>query len=99
MIEAHGLATEAARKVSSLSFRPGTASLGATANGAVLAQLMADDVPTYSEAVERAGAARGEDWHHSDIDNPELREFLPYYAQVLERQVMPGSDAPGDDRQ
>ncbi len=95
--DVQGLLPEAARKVASLSFRPGTASLGASANAAVLAQLMADDVPTYSEAVKRAGDACGETWHHSDLDNPELREFLPYYAQVLDRQVAPGSDAPGDD--
>lgn len=97
LIKEHGLAAQRARKAASLSFKPGTASLGATANAAVLAQLMAADVPTYSEAVKRAGEARGETWHHSDIDNPELREFLPYYAQVLDRQVLPGSHAPGDD--
>jgi CRISPR-associated endonuclease Csn1 len=97
LISAQGLSLEAARKVASFSFRPGTARLGATANAAVLAQLMAADVPTYSEAVQRAGNARGETWHHSDLENPELREFLPYYAQVLERQVLPGTGAPGDD--
>lgn len=97
LLTAQGLSLEAARKVASLSFRPGTARLGATANAAVLAQLKSADVPTYSEAVERAGAARGETWHHSDIENPELREFLPYYAQVLDRQVLPGTDAPGDN--
>ncbi|MCH9809488.1 MAG: type II CRISPR RNA-guided endonuclease Cas9 [Alphaproteobacteria bacterium] len=91
------LPPDAAQKVACLSFRVGTARLGATANAAVLAQLMAPDVPTYSEAVKRAGDARGETWHHSDIDNPEPREFLPYYAQVLDRQVLPGTDAPGDD--
>jgi len=97
LIKEHGLSTQRARKVASLSFEPGTASLGATANAAVLSQLMAVDVPTYSEAVKRAGEAREEKWHHSDIDNPELREFLPYYAQVLDRQVLPGSHAPNDD--
>lgn len=97
LMETQGLPEAAARKVAALSFRPGTARLGATANAAVLEQLKAADVPTYSEAVARAGDARGEPWHHSDIDNPEPRDFLPYYAQVLERQVMPGTDAPGDD--
>jgi len=91
------LPPEAAQKVASLSFRVGTARLGATANAAVLAQLMAPDVPTYSEAVLRAGEVRGESWHHSDIDNPEPCKFLPYYAQVLDRQVLPGTDALGDD--
>lgn len=97
LVVAQGLSQEAARKVASLSFRPGTARLGATANAAVLEQLKSADVPTYSKAVERAGEARGEIWHHSDIENPELREFLPYYAQVLDRQVMPGTDSAGDD--
>lgn len=97
LIATQGLSPEAARKVSSLSFRPGTARLGPTANAAVLVQMMASDVPTPSEAVSRAGDARGEKWHHSDLDNPERRDLLPYYAQVLDRQVLPGTDAPGDD--
>lgn len=97
LIATEGLSHDVANRVASLSFRIGTARLGATANAAVLAQLKSADVPTYSEAVQRAGEARGEAWHHSDIDNPDRREFLPYYAQVLERQVMPGTDAQGDD--
>jgi CRISPR-associated endonuclease Csn1 len=98
LIAEQGLSSEAARRVSSLSFRPGTASLGPTANAAILEQLMAADVPMYSEAALRAGAARGETWHHSDLDDPERRDFLPYYAKVLDRQVLPGTDAPGDDK-
>lgn len=97
LITTQGLSPEAARKVTTLSFRVGTASLGKTANDAVLEQLRSADVPTYSDAVKRAGEARGEIWHHSDLDNPKPRDFLPYYAQVLERQVLPGSDAPGDN--
>ena len=97
LMEAYGLPPSVARKVASLSFRTGTARLGATANAAVLTQLQSVDVPTYSEAVHRAGAARGETWHHSDLENPQPREFLPYYAQVLDRQVLPGTDAPGDN--
>lgn len=96
LMDTEGLSPAAAGKVAGLSFRIGTARLGATANTAVLEQLKAADVPTYSEAVERAGGARDEVWHHSDLENPGLREFLPYYAQVLDRQVMPGTDAPGD---
>lgn len=98
LVATQGLSQEAARNVADLSFRIGTARLGTTANAAVLAQLMSADVPTYNEAVKRAGEARGETWHHSDIDNPELRELLPYYAQVLDRQVMPGTGAAGDDQ-
>lgn len=94
----HGLSSEAAAAVVRTPFKPGTASLGKTANAAVLAELQAADVPTYADAVKRAGDARGETWHHSDIENPERREFLPYYAQVLARQVLPGTDAPNDDR-
>ncbi|MEO0729183.1 MAG: type II CRISPR RNA-guided endonuclease Cas9, partial [Pseudomonadota bacterium] len=81
----HGLEAAAAQAVASVSLKPGTTNLGPTANAAVLAELMRDDVPTYAEAVVRAGDARGEAWHHSDLDDPEALDELPYYAKVLAR--------------
>lgn len=97
LIEAHGLSPETARTVTQLSFRPGAARLGATANAAVLTQLMTADVPSYADAVARAGKACGEAWHHANLGAPERRPFLPYYAQVLDRQVLPATGAPGDN--
>jgi len=66
----------------------GHARLGRTANNAVLAELKALDLPTYAEAVKRAG------WHHSDERDGVIELPLPYYGQVLERHVLFGSGDP-----
>jgi CRISPR-associated endonuclease Csn1 len=96
--DAHQVSAEVARNIARLSFRPGTAKLGPTANAAVLAQLTADDVPTYAEAVQRAGRMRDETWHPAKLGPVQPRALLlPYYAQVLSRHVLPGTDASGDD--
>ncbi len=97
LVKTYELDDDAAHAVVSTPFRAGTANLGSTANDAIVRELRCDDVPTYSEAVKRAGEALGEDWHHSDLDDPEQLAELPYYAKVLSRQVMPGTNAKGDD--
>ena len=42
-------------------------------------------VIVYSEAVERLGL------HHSDFRTGEVLDELPYYGEVLDRHIMPGS--------
>jgi len=90
----HGLDGEAARAVAAWVPPPGTARLGATANAAVLAELQADHLCTYSEAVRRAGERLERDWHHSDFRDGELQLPLPYYGRVLERHVSFGTGDP-----
>ena len=46
---------------------------------------------TYAEAVLRAGQDREPPWHHSDERDGEIFARLPYYGQVLQRHVLPGS--------
>lgn len=46
---------------------------------------------TYSSAVAACG------WHHSDGRTGEVLENLPYYGEILERHVIPGSGDPKDD--
>ncbi|MEQ1671676.1 MAG: type II CRISPR RNA-guided endonuclease Cas9, partial [Hyphomicrobium sp.] len=75
----------AAHAVAAWSPPEGYARLGQTANDKVLAELKSPDLPTYSEAVKRAG------WHHSDERDGIIELPLPYYGQVLERHVMFGS--------
>jgi CRISPR-associated endonuclease Csn1 len=82
---------EAARAVAAWLPQDGYARLGRTANNAVLAELKAPDLPTHSEAVERAG------WHHSDERDGVIELRLPYYGQVLERHVLFGSGDLGHD--
>jgi CRISPR-associated endonuclease Csn1 len=73
----------------------GYSRLGPTANRAILDALIHEageggTTITYAEAVKRAG------WHHSDERDGEIMSVLPYYGQVLERHVMPGSRDPAD---
>jgi CRISPR-associated endonuclease Csn1 len=79
------LAEDAARNVAAWSPPEGYARLGRTANDKVLAELKATDLPTYAEAVKRAG------WHHSDERDGIIELPLPYYGKVLERHVLFGS--------
>jgi CRISPR-associated endonuclease Csn1 len=58
--------------------------LGETATRRILAALEAE-VMSYSDAVAACG------WHHSDHRTGEVLEQLPYYGEILERHVIPGS--------
>lgn len=64
--------------------------LGLTATSNILEALEAE-VVTYSAAVAACG------WHHSDGRTGEVLDNLPYYGEVLERHVIPGSYDPKDD--
>lgn len=68
----------------------GYSRLGETATRRILAALH-DDVRTYSDAVEACG------WHHSDHRTGEVMDILPYYGEVLERHVIPGTGDRSDD--
>jgi CRISPR-associated endonuclease Csn1 len=84
----YNLPAEAARAVAEWNPPDGHGRLGRTATSKILAELMASDLPTYSEAVERAG------WHHSDERDGVIELPLPYYGQVLERHVIGGTGEP-----
>lgn len=65
--------------------------LGQTASTRILEELKNDrEVVTYTIAVERAG------WHHSDLRTGEFLDRLPYYGEILDREIPPGSQKPGD---
>ncbi|UYV38688.1 type II CRISPR RNA-guided endonuclease Cas9 [Rhodobacteraceae bacterium D3-12] len=64
--------------------------LGLTATTRIL-EALDSDVLTYSAAVSACG------WHHSDGRTGEVLENLPYYGEVLERHVIPGTGDPKDD--
>ena len=48
------------------------------------------EVPVYSQAVEGLGL------HHSDGRTGQVWDRLPYYGELLDRHVIPGSGDPGD---
>lgn len=65
--------------------------LGITATARILAALQANVIP-YSAAVEACG------WNHNDRPTGQVLENLPYYGQILDRDVIPGTyDASDDD--
>ncbi len=92
-----GLSEEAARECATIPLADGYSRLGATANAAILEALKNEretdgGLVTYAEAVRRAGQDREPPWHHSDErDGGKPLDRLPYYGQVLQRHVLPGS--------
>lgn len=97
----HGLSEAAARNCASIPLPDGFSRLGPTANAAILDALISERdeqgfVLTYDKAVKRAGERLGRDWHHSDERDGELRDRLPYYGEVLQRHILPGTMDPKD---
>ncbi|WP_340109413.1 type II CRISPR RNA-guided endonuclease Cas9 [Pikeienuella sp. HZG-20] len=88
--DTHGLDDEAARATANAPLPDGFARLGEQATRSILAALEADVIP-YSEAVARCG------WHHSNERTGECLDRLPYYGEVLDRHVIPGSYNEADD--
>lgn len=88
-----GLSAEEALRAANVSLPDGFARLGATANAAILKQLIAHHDYAYSDAAEAAG------YHHSDLSSGEQLNRLPYYARLLERHVAFGSADPNDSEE
>jgi len=91
----YGLEEEAAEAIARWTPRNGVSRLGKTANAAVLEELKRE-VIKYDDAVRIAGKKLGLSWHHSDFREGLIQLPLPYYGQVLERQVSFGSGNPED---
>ncbi len=84
-----GLEDDVADMVAKTALPEGHGRLGEIATRKILEQLKAD-VVTYSEAVEKCG------WHHSDDRTGEILDRLPYYGELLSRDIPPGSFDPAD---
>ena len=79
-----------AQKIANAPLSEGYSRLGLKATTKILEKLE-ERVMTYSEAVQECG------WHPSDFRTGEPLESLPYYGEILDRQVIPGTDNPKDD--
>lgn len=90
--ENYDLDDETAQAVADARLPDGHGRFGITATKAILRELKADDVPVYSKAVERAPELP----HHSDHRDGEVWDKLPYYGQVLERYILPGTNDPNE---
>jgi CRISPR-associated endonuclease Csn1 len=90
LIITHGLDRDHAEAVAHAPLPEGYGRLGLTATKNILAALQADVIP-YSAAVAACG------WHHSDGRTGEVLLNLPYYGQILNRHVIPGTYDENDD--
>lgn len=84
-----GLDEDRAAQIAKAALPEGHGRLGETATRLILEKLKAD-VVTYSQAVEQCG------WHHSDDRTGEVLNKLPYYGELLSRDIPPGSFDPAD---
>jgi CRISPR-associated endonuclease Csn1 len=84
-----GLDDEHAAAAARVSLPEGYGRLGSTATRRILDALRSE-VITYDEAVRRAG------WHHSDDRTGEILSKLPYYGELLTREIPPGTQLPSD---
>ena len=84
-----GLDEERARATALVSLPEGHGRLGETATRLILEELK-KCVVTYDEAVRRVG------WHHSDDRTGEVLDRLPYYGEILAREIPPGTQNASD---
>lgn len=90
LMTTHALDRDHAEATAHAPLPEGYGRMGLTATTRILAALEADVIP-YSAAVAACG------WHHSDGRTGEALEALPYYGQILDRHVIPGSYIERDD--
>lgn len=76
--------------VAGASLPEGHGRFGPTATKLLLTALMAD-VVTYDVAAQQAG------FHHSDHRTGEILTHLPYYGEILTREISPGKEEYGDE--
>ena len=89
LIDDCGLEEDHAAATAKTSLPEGHGRLGPTATAMILDELK-KEVITYDEAVRRAG------WHHSDDPTGEVLPQLPYYGELLTREIPPGTQDPND---
>ncbi len=90
-----GLDDDQAAATAKASLPEGHGRLGPTATARILEELRRyldenGQVITYDKAVARCG------WHHSDNRTGEILPQLPYYGELLTREIPPGSQDPND---
>ena len=84
-----GLDDDKAVAVAKANLPEGHGRFGETATRRLIEALRAE-VVTYDKAAEQAG------FHHSDFRTGEAFDLLPYYGQILTREIAPGKADYGD---
>ncbi|GKY87383.1 type II CRISPR RNA-guided endonuclease Cas9 [Sinisalibacter aestuarii] len=90
LAQTHGLDEAHSQATANAPLPEGYGRLGFTATQNILGHLTAE-VITYAQAVAACG------WHHSDQRTGECLDALPYYGEVLDRHVIPGTYDEADD--
>lgn len=90
LMDRHGLDEAHARATCDAPLPEGYSRLGPKATQMILERLKAE-VLTYDKAVAACGL------HHSDRRTGEVLEALPYYGEVLQAHVIPGTGEPDHD--
>jgi CRISPR-associated endonuclease Csn1 len=90
LMQEHRLERHHAEGTAKAPLPEGHGRLGLTATTRILDRLKTD-VVTYAQAVAACG------WHHSDQRTGECLDRLPYYGEVLDRHVIPGTYDENDD--
>jgi CRISPR-associated endonuclease Csn1 len=85
LITTHGVTTEEAHATGKIRLPDGHGRLGETASRLIL-QKLKEAVITYDEAVKLAI-----DRSHSDFRTGEILDELPYYGEILSREIPPGT--------
>jgi CRISPR-associated endonuclease Csn1 len=85
LITTHGVTTEEAHAIGKIRLPDGHGRLGETASRLIL-QKLKEAVITYDEAVKLAI-----DRSHSDFRTGEILDELPYYGEILSREIPPGT--------
>jgi len=89
LMSEYALDEAAAEAVANSRLPEGHGRFGETATRRLLEALKAD-VVTYDKAAQAAG------FHHSDHRTGESFERLPYYGEILTREISPGKEEYGD---
>lgn len=93
LIATHGVTLEAAHVIGKIRLPDGHGRLGETASRLILEKLK-EAVVTYDEAV-----ALAINRSHSDFRTGEILNELPYYGEILSREIPPGTQNRDDDEE
>lgn len=91
LIATHGVTLEEAHAIGKIRLPDGHGRLGETASRLILEKLK-EAVVTYDEAVTLAINRS-----HSDFRTGEILDALPYYGEILSREIPPGTQNRDDD--
>lgn len=85
LMSTHGVSIEQAEAIGRVRLPEGHGRLGETASRKILAELK-KDVVTFDQAV-KLGINR----KHSNFETGEVLDHLPYYGEILSREIPPGT--------